>query len=223
LPVNAVTRPLWNLAYALHVGTREGLIWIRRFFWNEPLFRSQCAAVGVGFSMEELPYLNGHGKIAIADHVRLSGKSSFTFNNRFQQEPTVRLGDRTFVGHQCTFRVASKVEIGCDCLIAGSVSIADYDGHPVDATRRRAGEASALEDVRPVVIGNDVWIGKGATILKGVEIGDRSIVAARAVVTKSVPADCIVAGNPARVVKRLASQEVDQIMLAPGTPTSCGN
>ena len=58
------------------------------------------------------------------------------------------------------------------------------------------------------MIGDDVWIGNcGALILKGVTIGDRAIVAARSVVTKDVPPDCVVAGNPARVVKQLAPTE----------------
>jgi maltose O-acetyltransferase len=56
------------------------------------------------------------------------------------------------------------------------------------------------------VIGDDVWVGNGAMILKGVTIGDRAVVAARAVVTKDVPPDTVVAGNPARVVKTLLAQ-----------------
>ena len=54
-------------------------------------------------------------------------------------------------------------------------------------------------------IGDDVWIGGGSLILKGVSIGDRAIIAARSVVTKDVPADTVVAGNPARIVKQLFS------------------
>jgi acetyltransferase-like isoleucine patch superfamily enzyme len=205
LPVNAMTRPIWKVLYGVHVSIREGWIWTRRFFWNEPLFRSQCESVGAGFQLEELPYLIGRGKIDIGDGVRLSGKSSFAFNNRHAALPTLTLGDATFLGHGCSIRVASSVMIGRYCLIAGGVTIADYDGHPLAAVRRRANETSAWKDVKPVKIGDDVWIGVGALILKGVTIGDRSIVAAHAVVTKDVPADCVVAGNPAVVVKRLVA------------------
>jgi acetyltransferase-like isoleucine patch superfamily enzyme len=82
------------------------------------------------------------------------------------------------------------------------VSVGDYDGHPIDPVLRRFSSAPP-EEIRPVMIGDDVWIGRHATILKGVTIGDRSIVGAGAVVTRSVPPDVVVAGNPARVVRSL--------------------
>lgn len=201
LPAGGILRPVWRAMYRLHVGVREGWIWTRRFFWNEPLFRSQCAAVGRGFRLEELPYIVGQGTIVIGDNVRFSGKPSFGFCNRHLDAPQVSIGDGTFFGHQCSLRTARSIRIGRHCLLASGVVIADYDGHPLDTERRRAGETSDWADVRPVTIGDDVWIGTGAMILKGVTIGDRAIVAARAVVTRDVPPDCIVAGNPARVVK----------------------
>lgn len=82
----------------------------------------------------------------------------------------------------------------------------DPAGHPTDAARRRAHEPTPPDAIAPVSIGDDVWIGTGAIILKGVSVGDRAIVAARAVVTKDVPADAVVAGNPARVVSTLAPE-----------------
>lgn len=202
IPVNGVTRPLFRLLYAVHVGIREGWIWARRFFWNEPLFRSQCEAVGPGLQMEELPYIQGHGRIALGRGVRLSGKSSIAFGRQGPNGrlPELEIGDDTFVGHTCAFSVGRSVRIGNHCLLAGGVQVFDMDGHPVDADERRVGKPTPPETIAPVVIGDDVWIGTGAVILKGVRIGDRAIVGARSVVTKDVPADTIVAGNPARVV-----------------------
>jgi acetyltransferase-like isoleucine patch superfamily enzyme len=67
-----------------------------------------------------------------------------------------------------------------------------------------------------VVIGNDVWLGSGCTIMSGVKIGDGAIVSARAVITKDVPPYCIAAGNPARVVKeRFTSQQRDALLASP--------
>jgi len=208
LPVNGVTRPFWRLLYQFHVFVRESWIAFRRFFWNEPFFRSVCESVGNGFVMEELPYIQGRGRILLGDNIRLSGKSNFAFSNRHLETPLLKIGDRTFLGHDCSLRIAASVEIGKDCLIASRVVIADFDGHPLDAARRREQETSAWEDVKAVTIGDDVWIGTGAIILKGVSIGDRSIVAAHAVVTKDVPADSIIAGNPARVVRELKEANV---------------
>jgi acetyltransferase-like isoleucine patch superfamily enzyme len=107
----------------------------------------------------------------------------------------------------CDFRVGRAVRIGRRVLIAGGVTIADYDGHPLDAADRRAGLTSAPDQIRPVTIGDDVWIGQGAVILKGVTIGERAVVGAHAVVTRDVPADSVVAGNPAQVVRELRPRE----------------
>lgn len=202
LPVNIVTRPLFRLLYAFHVGVREGWIWVRRFFWNEPLFRSQCEAVGPGFQVEEMPYLQGRGRIVLGRGVRLSGKPSISFGRPTPdgRSPELVIGDGTFIGHHCGFNVGRSVRVGKHCLFAGGVQVYDMDGHPVDADERRAGKPTPPEAILPVVIGDDVWIGNEAIVLKGVTIGDRAIVGARSVVTKDVPQDAIVAGNPARVV-----------------------
>lgn len=203
IPVAGWSRPLFANLHRLHVAIREGSIFLRRFFWYEPLFRSQCASVGTEFYMEQLPYLVGQGEIHVGDRVRLSGKPSFAFNNHQPVTPSITIGNDCFIGHDCSFATAGRIEIGSHCLIAGGVRIADYDGHPLDAELRRAGISSLADDVRPISIGDDVWIGRGAVILKGVRIGDRAIIGARSVVTKDVPADAIVAGNPAVIVRSL--------------------
>jgi carbonic anhydrase/acetyltransferase-like protein (isoleucine patch superfamily) len=204
LPVNAITRPVARFLYRVHVAVREGLIWAKRFFWFEPLFRGQCESVGAGFWMEDLPYIQGQGRIVIGDNVRLSGKPSIAFGRAGAAPPELVIGDGTFVGHGCGFFVARSVRIGRHCLLAGGALIYDLDGHPLDAADRRAALPTPPEQVAPVALGDDVWVGAGAVILKGVTVGDRAIIAARSVVTRDVPPDCVVAGNPARVVKTLA-------------------
>jgi serine acetyltransferase len=207
LPVFWLTRPVFSLLYHLHVGVREGGIRLLRFLWYEPLLRSQCAQVGRGFQMEQLPFMSGSGRIVIGDHVTFAGKQVLIFGNRGEAEPELVIGDHTFIGHLCSFAVSGSLRIGRHCLLASWVQVSDYDGHPIDAERRRAGEPAPPEGIRPVVIGDDVWIGASAIILKGVRIGDRSIVGAGSVVTRDVPPDVVVAGNPARVVKSLRNGE----------------
>src|SRR5262249_34406555 len=160
-------------------------------------FRSQCASVGGRFQMEKLPFLSGHGKIVIGDDVWFAGKSAFAFGNRWNDEPELIIGDHSFIGHACGLLVSQSIRIGRYCRLAGNVYVSDSDGHPTDAILRRTSPCPP-EASSPVVIGDDVWICSGAVILKGVSIGDRTIVGAGAVVTKSVPADVMVAGNPAR-------------------------
>ena len=206
LPTTGPFRIVFGMFYGLHVSGRSGLAWILRFLWYEPLFRSQCVAVGPELIMEMLPYLVGDGNLVLGSRVRLSGKSSFVFGNAGEGRPSIVLGDDTFLGHDCSIRSSASVTIGKSCLLAGRVSITDYDGHPLDAHRRKAGDPTPPEGIRLVVIGDDVWIGQAAIVLKGVTIGPRSIVGAGSVVVHDVPPDCVVAGNPARVVKRLLEE-----------------
>jgi len=91
----------------------------------------------------------------------------------------------------------AEVKIGDNCMIGPNVGIYTA-GHSIEPKdRNKSGYAI------PIVIGNDVWIGGSCTILAGVTIGDNSIVAAGSVVTKSIPENTVVAGNPARVIKNI--------------------
>ena len=110
-------------------------------------------------------------------------------------------GGRLELGHQSymnesLIQCASTIKIGDHCAIAGGVLIQDTDFHPVL-------DENGIEKayIKPITIGNHVWICANAIILKGVTIGDDAIVAAGAVVTKDVPPRCLVGGNPAKVIK----------------------
>jgi len=203
IPVNQLTRPFFSFLYHIHVFLREGLICLIKFFYYEPLFRSQCQKAGQGLWMEKLPYIIGQGVIEIGNNVRLSGKPSFAFSRKICKNPKLSIGNNTFIGHQTSFMVAKEIRIGNHCYIAGGVTIADNDGHPIDADKRRQGLPPDKDAVREVIIGDDVWIGRQAMILKGVTIGNRSIVGGRAVVVHDVPEDSIVAGNPAKVITKI--------------------
>jgi len=201
IPVNAVTKPFFSFIYYIHVFIRESLIWAFRFFYYEPLFKSQCQKVGVGLWMEQLPYIVNSGVIVIGDNVQLSGKPCFAFSTQIFPSPSVMIGDNTFIGHQTAFMAAKGISVGNDCFIAGGVRFSDNDGHPLDHVDRKNHLPPKKEDVKEIHVGNDVWIGSNAVILKGVTVGDRAIVGANAIVTKDVPSDTIVAGNPAKIIK----------------------
>jgi acetyltransferase-like isoleucine patch superfamily enzyme len=96
------------------------------------------------------------------------------------------------------------MRIGDDTLIAGDVSIFDNTNHPVSPTQRLSGERISASDIAPVVIGCNVWIGMRSIVMRGVTIGDNSVVAAGSVVTKSVPPNTLVAGNPAAPIRHLS-------------------
>lgn len=106
----------------------------------------------------------------------------------------IALGERVFINSGCRFQDQGGVTIGDDSLIGHNTVLATLD-HGIDPAHR--------SDMTPgpIVIGRNVWIGANVTILKGVSVGDNAIVAAASVVTKDVPADAIVVGSPARVVR----------------------
>lgn len=110
----------------------------------------------------------------------------------------IHVGDNFFANFNFTVLDEAPVRIGNNVMIGPNVSI--YTAcHPLDPDERR----SFVEWAEPVTIGDDVWIGGGATVLPGVEIGQGCVVAAGAVVTRDVPPYSLVGGNPARIIRRL--------------------
>jgi acetyltransferase-like isoleucine patch superfamily enzyme len=142
--------------------------------------------------------------LIVGDDVLIDGRCNLKFAARYKDNPTLRIGNNTGIGHECTFTVANSIIIGDHCRIALGVTMFDTPGHPLDAEDRKAGESAAEQDVKPIEIGNNVWIGRNATIFPGVIIGDKSVIASGASVMASVPADTVVGGNPARAMKSLA-------------------
>jgi len=101
----------------------------------------------------------------------------------------------------CSITARDKISIGDRVLIGAGVLIFDNDAHPICPTNRRYNYEGVVS--KPIIIHDDTFIGARAIIMKGVEIGEGSIVAAGSVVTKSVPSYTIVGGNPARVIKKI--------------------
>lgn len=113
-----------------------------------------------------------------------------------EQGALLSIGD-CFINTNIDIYCKTNISIGNDVLIGQHVTIRDTDGHRILSDK---GEHDALS--KPVMIKNHVWIATNATILKGVTIGENSVVAAGAVVTKSVPPNCLVAGVPAKIIRR---------------------
>lgn len=110
----------------------------------------------------------------------------------------IRIGRNVFVNQNCTMYDLGGIDIADDVMIGPNVSIIT-SGHPIEPSRRRS-----FVIAKPIVIERNVWIAAGATILGGVTVGENSVVAAGAVVTRNVPPDSLVAGNPARVIRSIA-------------------
>ena len=119
------------------------------------------------------------------------------------EEGEIIIGDYVMISPGCRISSGHSIRIGDSVMMANGVYIADSDWHGI------YDRAARPKDYTPIVIADNVWLGDRATVLKGVTIGENSIVAANATVTKDVPANVIVAGSPARVVRELdASQKM---------------
>lgn len=114
---------------------------------------------------------------------------------RVTEGAQLSIGDHTYINRSASIDCTQEITIGDYCAISDNVQILDSDFHPITYN----GKTSMMS--KPVHIGNHVWIGRSAIILKGVTIGDGAIVGAGSVVTRDVPPRCLVAGNPARVIK----------------------
>ena len=108
----------------------------------------------------------------------------------------VEIGAKTVIGQECTISAYQRVRIGEQCVIADRAMFIDFDHGVVEVERPIRQQGIYKRDVE---VGSNVWIGYGACILRGVRVGDNSIVGTNSVVTKDVPANAVVAGVPARV------------------------
>ena len=179
------------------------------FFYFEPMFRSRCKKVGKQFRyiklQQNFPYVSGNIQIYLGANVILHSRSTFSASKVFDA-PIFKVGDQAYLGPGLSIGVAKEITIGSNCFIASNVSISDNDGHPIDPMERATHKPVAKADVKPVHIDDFVWVGEGAKILKGVTVGDCAIIAARSVVTNNVEPYAIVAGNPAKLIKKISSK-----------------
>lgn len=146
-------------------------------------------------------------RITIGDNFYLSsGNGVNPIASNLQADVYVEPGATLTIGNNVGMSstrlwIHESARIGNNVKIGGCVLITDTDAHPMDYMARRSSNEGTKS--APVVIEDDVWVGAHCIILKGVTIGARSIIGAGSVVTKSIPADCVAAGNPCRVIKSL--------------------
>jgi acetyltransferase-like isoleucine patch superfamily enzyme len=210
VPLPVVRPMLWG--YLAARSTYEAGL---RVFIAQPVFRAYCKECGPGLRTGEfIHFVQGKGTMILGSNVWLDGKSTFTFASRFSDEPTLVIGDNTGIGNGCSFAVGKRITIGKNCILSGQTSIFDSSGHPSDPVARRNHEPPPREEVRPVTIGDDVWIGKQSIIFPGVRIGDGAIVSAGSVVRRHVPPYAVVAGNPAQLMFRLPRPDAAPVATA---------
>lgn len=151
--------------------------------------------------------VNGKGKIKIGKSVTFGVKESpyyysgYSYLEARRKESYIEIGDNCFINNSASIiSDGKKIIIGSNCLIGISLQIIDSDFHDLAPESRFGGKNILKKDV---LINDNVFIGNNVTILKGVVIGKNSVIGNNSVVTKSIPENVIVAGNPAKVIKNL--------------------
>jgi maltose O-acetyltransferase len=114
----------------------------------------------------------------------------------------IAVGENFYANYNCTILDCAKVTIGDNVFIAPNVSLFTA-GHPVHPDVRN----TQLEYALPIFIGNNVWLGGGAIVNPGVNIGDNTVIGSGSIVTKNIPANVIAAGNPCRVRRRITEKD----------------
>ena len=197
------------------------MIRLLKSIWSIPAFFRKCykkslfkrnASFGKNLEIcsDSICHSDGDKNITIGDHCRI-------FAHIYSQDGgKVKIGDHTCIYLKTVIGSVNNITIGNYVIISNHVHIYDNNNHPTSPEARKQMCIDGFEgdawqwkhaDSKPIVIEDNVWIGEYAMILKGVTVGEGSIVAAHAVVTKDVPPYSIVAGNPARVVKKIEHDE----------------
>lgn len=205
--VNRIIQKLLNIPTALRIKLSPK--------FNCWLLRSKGVVIGKNMTIMGKVSVIGPGKISIGDNFMMtSGEhiNPICANMQgafFTDSPDARITIGNNVGLSSTrMWIHDSLTIGNNVKIGGAVLLIDTDCHELNYQVRNGslpagdGWGETIKSA-PIVIEDDVWIGAQCIVLKGVTIGARSIIGAGSVVTKSIPADCIAAGNPCKVIRRL--------------------
>ena len=162
-------------------------------FFLRAWYSLQGMQIGKGTILTHIKVTWPH-KVKLGNSCKLEHGVYFKFDGYWEKGPSIIIGDNVFIGCGCEFNITSRITVGNDCLLGSGSRFIDHDHGFALGTLMRDQESTD----RPITIGDDVWIGVNVIVLKGVQIGTGAIIAAGAIVTKSVPAYEIWGGLPAK-------------------------
>lgn len=175
---------------------------VRIFYWT-PLFSSKCVTKPKRLYLYSgMPQILGNLEISVGDNTRISGLSTFT-GRTSTASPSLTIGANVDIGWQTTIAVGTQVIISDNVRMAGRCFLAGYPGHPIDPIDRANGKPDTDDQIGAIVLQKNVWLASGVSVMPNVVIGENTIVAAGSVVTKSLPANVLAAGIPAKVIRTL--------------------
>ncbi|MFH0710696.1 MAG: acyltransferase [Pseudomonadota bacterium] len=179
------------------------------FFYKIYTFAIQRQFKSAGINLSVNPYLILHGAehIVIGNNVSIQSRCWIGAHDEYfgyRYSPILIIGNNVTINFNCHIACINSITIGNDTLISSNVLISDHTHGETNCNAFHGiRRTQPLVSKGAIVIGNNVWIGEKASILPGVCIGDNTIIGANAVVTKNIPANCIAAGNPAKIIRTL--------------------
>jgi acetyltransferase-like isoleucine patch superfamily enzyme len=151
----------------------------------------------------------GQNSVIVSDfRVNIAGINHPTILASVSERSKITIGKESGISG-ATLVAVNQIDIGDRVGLGVNVQIYDTDFHLEDPRERYNQKSIKEAESEPVKIGNDVWIGANVMILKGVSIGDQSIVGAGSIVTRDIPPNCVYAGNPARYIRRIQQSECE--------------
>jgi acetyltransferase-like isoleucine patch superfamily enzyme len=180
---------IWSLLFR-----PAGIYASRLVLWRcRGTVKAQTALIGIRSNrLGLIPFSKGIVEIEKKVFFLCEGDVRISHGCRIFVHGELKIGDKTYINPNCHLVVTNGIHIGSNCAISWNFQAIDSDIH----------QSSATKDVsKPIHIGNHVWIGSNVTVLKGVEIGDGSIIAAGSLVNKNIPPGVLAGGVPAKILK----------------------
>ncbi len=193
-PLRGGPLTFWRFARANHMISRNYLVLVLRWCWLKLRWRGRLQTDGLCFIGPGVSFEIGRDAV-----VRLGRWSWIGHGCKIRvHEGELEIGAKTVFGQECTISAFQHVAIGRECIVADRVMIIDFDHGMVEVERPIREQGIYKRDVK---IGHNCWVGYGACILRGVEIGDNAVIGTSSVVTTDVPEDAVIGGIPAKLIR----------------------
>lgn len=167
-------------------------------------------SVGKNFNIGSDYRISGEKYIEIGNDFFALNRLRIEAIDKFNEEkfsPRLQIGNNVKINNDVHIGCINHIEIGDNCLLASRIYISDHNhGEFSKEMLKIAPNERPLISKGPVIIKNNVWIGEGVAILPNITIGENAIIGANSVVTKDIPANCIAAGVPAKIIKELEAK-----------------
>ncbi|HEV2974287.1 MAG TPA: acyltransferase [Solirubrobacteraceae bacterium] len=193
-PLHGGRLALLRFMHANRMINRRYAYLIARWLWLKLRHRGRLQTDGLCFICPNVQLeLGRHAKLRIGRWAWVGHGCKIRVH-----EGDVEIGAKTVIGQECTISAYQRVSIGRECILADRVMLIDFDHGVTEVERPVRLQGIYKRDVR---VGHNVWIGYGACVLRGVAVGDNSIVGTNSVLTHDVPANAVVGGVPARLIR----------------------